>query len=38
MRNFSMKKFGTPTGAGPGVATEVVGAAGDGAGAAASGV
>ena len=36
MRNFSMKKFGTPTGTGPGVATDVVGS--DGAGAGAAGV
>ncbi len=25
MRNFSMKKFGTPIGAGPGIATDSVG-------------
>src|SRR3954471_13251209 len=31
MRNLSMKKFGTPTGAGPGVASEKVGLLGVGA-------
>src|SRR3954452_6220666 len=30
MRNFSMKKFGTPMGAGPGWATEIVGFSSDG--------
>ncbi len=30
MRNFSMKKFGTPIGAGPGVASEKLGFAGVG--------
>src|SRR3954452_3697751 len=30
MRNFSMKKFGTPIGAGPGTATESVGLVGVG--------